>query len=146
MPYKLEKSGDGYFVVGPSGRKSKKPLDHATAAAQMRALYANEPGLKSGGSVNFIKGAIKHPGALHRDLGVPEGETIPASKLAAAAKRPGKVGQRARFAETLKGLPHHAMGGTVSIKAKKPRAKSPNDGLFDHPPIAELGKKMLGMR
>ena len=51
---------------------------------------------------NFIQGAIKKPGALHRDLGVPQGEKIPTAKLAAAAKKPGKVGQRARFAETLK--------------------------------------------
>lgn len=52
----------------------------------------------------WIKGAIKHPGALHEELGVPKGKKIPASKLAAAAKKPGKVGQRARLAETLKGL------------------------------------------
>jgi hypothetical protein len=51
---------------------------------------------------NWIKGAIKHPGALHADLGVPQGQKIPAGKLAAAAKRPGKVGQRARLAKTLK--------------------------------------------
>ena len=50
----------------------------------------------------FISQAIKHPGALHRDLGVPQGQKIPAAKLAAAAKKPGKVGQRARFAQTLK--------------------------------------------
>ena len=30
-----------------------------------------------------------------------KGETIPASKLRAAAKKPGKLGQRARFAVTL---------------------------------------------
>lgn len=53
-------------------------------------------------SKNFIKGAIKKPGQLHRDLNVPQGQKIPASTLAAAAKRKGKVGQRARFAETLK--------------------------------------------
>lgn len=53
---------------------------------------------------NFIQKAIKKPGQLHRDLGVPQKQTIPVSKLAAAAKRPGKVGQRARFAETLKGM------------------------------------------
>lgn len=51
---------------------------------------------------NWIKGAIKHPGALHADLGVPQGQKIPAGKIAAAAKRPGKVGQRARLAKTLK--------------------------------------------
>jgi hypothetical protein len=53
---------------------------------------------------NFIKSAIKKPGQLHRDLGVPQGQKIPAKKLKAAAKKGGKVGQRARFAETLKGL------------------------------------------
>lgn len=50
----------------------------------------------------WIKGAIKKPGALRKELGVPEGKTIPAKKLAAAAKKPGKIGQRARLAETLK--------------------------------------------
>jgi hypothetical protein len=53
---------------------------------------------------NFIARAIKKPGALHRDLGVPQGQKIPAGKMAAAAKKGGKVGQRARFAETLKGM------------------------------------------
>jgi hypothetical protein len=53
---------------------------------------------------NFIKGAIKHPGALHKQLGVPAGKPIPASKLRAAAKKGGTLGRRARLAETLKGL------------------------------------------
>ena len=53
---------------------------------------------------NWIHGAIKRAGALHEQLGVPQGEKIPAKKLAKAAKKPGKLGQRARLAETLKGL------------------------------------------
>ena len=53
---------------------------------------------------NFIQGAIKHPGALHRELGVPQGKKIPPAMLAAAAKKGGKLGQRARFAQTLKGI------------------------------------------
>jgi hypothetical protein len=53
---------------------------------------------------NWIKGAIKKPGALHKQLGVPEGEKIPEAKLRAAARRSGKIGQRARLALTLKGL------------------------------------------
>ena len=53
---------------------------------------------------NWIKDAVKKPGALRESLGVKKGEKIPASKLAAAAKKPGKMGQRARLAETLKGL------------------------------------------
>jgi len=50
----------------------------------------------------FIQKAIKKPGQLHKDLGVPQGKKIPAKKLAAAAKAKGKVGQRARLAQTLK--------------------------------------------
>lgn len=57
-----------------------------------------------GGKVNWIKGAIKKPGALREQLGVPKGEKIPAKKLAKAAKAPGKLGQRARFAQTLAGM------------------------------------------
>jgi hypothetical protein len=53
---------------------------------------------------NWIKGAIKKPGALREALGVKKGETIPAAKLAAVAKKPGKMGQRARLAQTLKKL------------------------------------------
>lgn len=43
-------------------------------------------------------------GALHEEMGVPKGKKIPAKKLAAAAKKGGKLGKRARLAETLKGL------------------------------------------
>lgn len=68
----------------------------------------------------FIQSAIKHPGALHRELGVPMGKKIPATKLDRAAHAGGKLGQRARFAETLKGLNHHAQGGrSASIGADK---------------------------
>jgi hypothetical protein len=61
-------------------------------------------GFKKGGSAKFIQEAIKKPGALRKSLGVKKGEKIPAKKLAAAAKAPGKMGQRARFAQTLKGF------------------------------------------
>lgn len=53
--------------------------------------------------LNIAK-AIKKPGALHAELGVPQGKKIPSGMLAKAAKAPGKLGQRARFAETLKGF------------------------------------------
>jgi osmotically-inducible protein OsmY len=59
-------------------------------------------GLKSGG--NWIQSAIKKPGALRASLGAKPGKPIPAGKLAKAAKAPGKLGQRARFAEMLKGF------------------------------------------
>jgi len=53
---------------------------------------------------NWIAGAIKKPGALRSQLGTPKGKTIPAKTLAAAAKKGGKMGQRARLAQTLKGF------------------------------------------
>ena len=55
-------------------------------------------------SKNWIQNAIKKPGALRKSLGVKAGSKIPAGKLAAAAKKPGKMGQRARLAQTLKGF------------------------------------------
>jgi hypothetical protein len=60
------------------------------------------PGRPKGGQ--WIKGAIKKPGALHKEMGVPEGKKIPEKRLKAAAQKGGKLGQRARLAETLKGL------------------------------------------
>lgn len=45
-------------------------------------------------------------GALHKDLGVPADKKIPEKKLAKAAKAGGKLGKRARLAETLEGLSH----------------------------------------
>ncbi len=50
----------------------------------------------------WIQSAIKKPGALRKTLGVKEGEKIPLSKLKAASKQPGKTGQRARLAMTLR--------------------------------------------
>ena len=52
----------------------------------------------------WIQKAVKKPGALRKSMGVKAGEKIPAKKLAAAAKKPGKLGQRARLARTLKKL------------------------------------------
>lgn len=45
---------------------------------------------------------IKHPGALHEDLGIPKGRKIPSGVLKRAAERGGTVGRRARLAETMK--------------------------------------------
>lgn len=52
----------------------------------------------------WIQKAIKKPGALHRELGVPADKKIPAKKLNAAAKKPGIEGKRARLAKTLRGF------------------------------------------
>lgn len=52
----------------------------------------------------WIQSAIKHPGALHKELHVPEGKKIPVKKLKAAEKKGGKEAKRAHLAETLRKL------------------------------------------
>ena len=81
-------------MVDPGGAYTK---------VQERTLGNMEYGgtMKAKGG-KWIQKAIKKPGALRQSLGVKKGETIPAGKLAAAAKKPGKLGQRARLAQTLK--------------------------------------------
>jgi hypothetical protein len=49
----------------------------------------------------WIAGATKHKGALHRALGVPQGEKIPPAKIAKAAKAGGRLGKEAQLAQTL---------------------------------------------
>jgi len=51
---------------------------------------------------NWIAGAIKHPGALRKQLKAKKGEPIPEAKLESASKQKGKLGKRARLAMTLK--------------------------------------------
>lgn len=50
---------------------------------------------------NWIKSAIKHPGALHRALGVKKGKKIPKSMLKKHEHDKGKMGKRVRLAESL---------------------------------------------
>ena len=67
---------------------------------------------------NWIKKAIKHPGALHTDLHVPQGQPIPAAKLEKATHSENpKLARRAELAETLKGF-HHARADRL-YKPKK---------------------------
>lgn len=50
----------------------------------------------------WIQKAIKKPGALHRELNVPEGEKIPAKKLDKAAKSKSPLlRKRVALAKTL---------------------------------------------
>jgi|TARA_Y100001951_G_C11145287_1_gene185978 hypothetical protein len=52
------------------------------------------------GDKKWIQKAIKKPGALRKSLGAKKGKKISAKKLAKAAKKGGKLGQRARLAQT----------------------------------------------
>lgn len=51
----------------------------------------------------WVKEAIKKPGALKKALGVPADKKIPAKMLDKATHTPGKLGQRARLAKTMRG-------------------------------------------
>lgn len=51
---------------------------------------------------HWIGKAIKHVGALHRDLGIKTNQKIPLKTLMSAAKGSGKTAQRARLALTLR--------------------------------------------
>lgn len=54
---------------------------------------------------DWIKGAIKRPGALHKALGVPQGEKIPPKKMSKAAHSTNpRVRKEASLAKTLKGF------------------------------------------
>ena len=88
----------GMGAIRASKMPKKKIIERKDDPNQVE-MYA-----EGGSTDKWIQGAIKKPGALHKQLGVPAGKKIPAKKLASAAKKPGKLGQRARLAETLKGI------------------------------------------
>ena len=106
IPAKLAK---GEFVVNaPATQRHRAELEKINEegrhAAQGGEMYAK------GGKVETIGPTEEHPkalhfkkGALHRQLGVPEGEKIPAAKMAEA--RSGKLGakaeKRANFAKNV---------------------------------------------
>jgi len=88
----------GMGDINPSKMPGKKTITRKDDPNKVEVF-------KEGGMAkNWIAGAIKKPGALRKELGAKAGQPIPAKKLAAAAKKPGKMGQRARLAETLKGM------------------------------------------
>jgi hypothetical protein len=89
------------------------PYDDEADEAPPPSAPPSAPGMAKGGK--WIQKSIKHPGALHKQLGVPQGKKIPEGKLEKAAKAPGKLGKRARLAETLKGM-NKAKGGECKDK------------------------------
>lgn len=72
---------------------------------QADVLKGRGVGMKKGGSAkNWIQEAVKKPGALRKQLGIKGDKPIPAKMLDKATKAPGKLGQRARLAKTLRGM------------------------------------------
>lgn len=76
----------------------------------------------------WIKKATEDKGALHRNLGVKEGEKIPEGKLKNAehSENP-KIRKEAALAETLKGMHHGkkkpSTGGIIGKMYGKPKSK-----------------------
>lgn len=116
----------GGYKRGGDVEQDKKLIKKALAQhdKHMHGGKHEEIKLKKGGSANWIAGAIKHPGALHKSLKVPAGEKIPAKKLVKAAHSDNpKLAKRARLAQTLKRL-HKADAGSVT---QDPRKAIPGD-------------------
>lgn len=103
---------------GSAGKSSVRTHMRAPKASRPRPQMT--PHMAEGGA-NWIAGATKNKGALHRALGVPEGQKISAKKMAQAAnsKNP-TMRKRAALANTLSKL-HKADGGSVDLL---PRADS----------------------
>jgi len=83
---------------------SKMPKGKTKARRDNTDFTQYAKGGKTMATKNWIQGAIKKPGSLRKALNVKAGEKIPAKKLASAAKKSGKIGQKARLAQTLKKL------------------------------------------
>lgn len=120
-------TGKAYAEGGSIRPSDKERKDYDDSKASSEPVYpevgtAAKPFGYAKGGGNFIKGAIKRPGALHRKLHVPQGKKIPAGKISKAAKAPGLLGKEARFAETLKGL-RHAKGGEIKESEEHEDAK-----------------------
>jgi hypothetical protein len=98
--------------------KKKFPGEEGRAYAIAWSMYNKKHGKKDESALEeaekWIQKAIKKPGALKKQLGVPADEPIPAGKLAAAAKKGGKLGQRARLAQTLKKMHEGDIASTKS--------------------------------
>jgi len=78
--------GSDETAIGEITHEESKDIDEAKKKWIQKAIHKSKEG------------------ALHKQLDVPQGEKIPVAKLAAAAKKGGKLGQRARLAQTLSKL------------------------------------------
>lgn len=96
----------------------RRDNDYGGYAHSVVPVYESQGGraTRADGGSNWIAGATKNKGALHRELHVPEGQKIPAKKLAAAAHSSNPTERkRADLAKTLKGL-NRADGGRTALK------------------------------
>lgn len=111
------------FQNGPSQMSRAAGLKHgghADAKEDEKLIHhelreaGEKPHSRKSGGGNWIAGATKNKGALHRKLGVPEGEKIPEKKLVKAEHSSNPTEKKeADLAKTLKHLHHKKDGGSV---------------------------------
>lgn len=103
------------------------PPPDASASAGPPPMGAPPPGMKKGGK--WIQTLKK--GTLHKQLGIAQDKKIPEKTLEKAATKGGKLGKRARAAETLKKLRKSkggacekmAAGGAMKVRRGFPNVK-----------------------
>lgn len=90
-----------YKIGGKVNKKGKKSVK-----AEGKQSKPRLDRMSSGGKPkHWIAGAIKHPGALHKELHVPQGQKIPEKKLEKAEHSSNPtLRKRANLAKTLKGM------------------------------------------
>jgi hypothetical protein len=128
---KVDKN-DKYIMAKRRLYKQYQAAQKSTKSTEFSTPKLENNMIKLSGLVNlqplkeeekWIQKAIEKPGALHKQLGVPAGEKIPAGKLAAAAEKGGKLGKRARLAQTLKKLKEMQMSEEQEKKVDDMMAK-----------------------
>lgn len=96
----------GAFIAYSEGWSDHLPTGATSAYLDLSAETGETVDLAK---AKFIQKAIKRPGQLHRDLGIPEDKPIPVEKIRVALKhRDPKVRARARLALRLRAM---AKGG-----------------------------------
>lgn len=103
------------------GDKMRKPGQKGAPTDE--AFEKSERTAKASGGGNWIKDAIKKPGALKKSLHVAEDKKIPEAKLEKAENSDNpKLAKRARLAETLKGLGKKDGGNVATDTIKDAKA------------------------
>lgn len=107
-PDKKPRRAAGGSVLSSASKKSMASKDESGQGHEGDGPKSEDPDrgcYKSGGAAKWIHGMHMKKGALHRELGVPEGEKIPAKKLERASHSENpKLRKRANLAKTLKHL------------------------------------------
>lgn len=66
--------------------------------------------------VKWIQNLNLKKGALHAQMGVPQGQKIAPEALEEAAEKGGTLGKRARLAETFRGMNHKKSNAFGKVK------------------------------